>query len=144
MNLTNTIPQLTIEWHHETNTASDIIVVDTHKGPVLSYIAPTASAGTGPVWVKLSESGLANGKWAVDTLITNRGKQDILIPKSLAPGKYLVRGEIIALHESDVAYEKDPKRGAQFYMECVQINVTGGGSTVSFFFLVRCLADSTK
>jgi cellulase len=49
----------------------------------------------------------------------------------LAPGNYLVRSEIIALHEADAAYNVNPARGAQFYMECIQLQVTGNGGTVS-------------
>ncbi|EHK97353.1 putative endo-beta-1,4-glucanase D [Glarea lozoyensis 74030] len=121
--------KVTIEWHHDSNSASDDIIDSSHKGPVMAYIAPTASNGAGDVWVKLAEAGLSGGKWAVETLIANKGKHDVTIPAGLAPGKYLLRGEIIALHESDVAYNVNPARGAQFYMECIQINVTGAGAT---------------
>lgn len=37
----------------------------------------------------------ANGKWAVDNLIANRGKHDITLPASLSPGEYLIRDEIL-------------------------------------------------
>lgn len=45
------------------------------------------------------------------------------IPSCLAPGYYLVRHEIIALHAS-YAYP-----GAQFYPGCHQLKVTGSGTT---------------
>jgi cellulase len=95
------------------------------------YIAPTSSNGAGNVWVKLAEEGYdASTKlWAVDNLITNKGKHSFTLPSVLADGDYLIRGEIIALHEADAAYSANSARGAQFYMECVQITVTGGGST---------------
>jgi len=104
----------------------------------MAYLAPTASNGAGDVWVKIAEAGLdATGKtWAVDTLIKNRGKQEVTIPAGLASGKYLLRGELIGLHEGEVAYTANEARGAQFYMECVQINVVGTGTTVSFLDLV--------
>jgi cellulase len=79
---------------------------------------------------------LSGGTWAVDTLITNRGKHDVTIPAGLAPGKYLLRGEIIALHEADTAFNVNSARGAQFYMECIQINVTGAGATVRVFTIL--------
>lgn len=41
------------------------------------------------------------------------------VPKSLAPGNYLVRHELLALHQA-----KTP----QFYAECAQIEVTGSGT----------------
>jgi cellulase len=89
----------------------------------MTYIAPTKSNGAGNVWVKLAQDGYSasTGKWAVDTLIANKGKHSITIP-DLAAGEYLLRPEIIALHEGDRA------SGAQFYMECVQIKVTSAGA----------------
>lgn len=113
--------KITFEWHHNTNDASDDIIADSHKGPILTYIAPAASNGEGNVWLKLAEEGLSNGKWAVDNLIANRGKHSITLP-DLAAGEYLLRPEIIALHEGN------RQAGAQFYMECVQIKVTSSGS----------------
>lgn len=95
------------------------------------YIAPTASNGAGDVWVKLAEDGYDGSTWAVEKLIANKGKHDVTLPSTLADGDYLVRGEIIALHEADAAFNANPARGAQFYMECIQISVSGGGATVS-------------
>lgn len=94
------------------------------------YIAPTSSNGAGDVWVKLAEDGYDGSSWAVQKLIANKGKHDVTLPSTLADGDYLVRGEIIALHEADKAFNVDPVRGAQFYMECIQITVSGGGATV--------------
>lgn len=45
------------------------------------------------------------------------------MPTCIAPGNYLMRAEIIALHNAGSS------QGAQFYIGCAQINVTGGGST---------------
>lgn len=41
---------------------------------------------------------------------------------------YLIRAELIGLHEGDVSYKANPVRGAQFYPDCVQIEVTGDGT----------------
>jgi cellulase len=89
-------------------------------------------SGVGDGWFKISEAGYnANtGKWAVDDLIAADGYQDIRIPTCIPNGQYLLRAELIALHSAS-------NRGsAQFYMECAQINVTGGSggshATVSF------------
>jgi hypothetical protein len=41
---------------------------------------------------------------------------------------YLVRAEMIAFHEGEVSYLKNPKRGAQFYPNCVQLEVEGDGT----------------
>lgn len=94
-------------------------------------MAPTASNGAGNVWVKLAEEGYDGTTWAVTKLKTNNGQHSITLPSTLAAGDYLLRPEIIALHEADAAYNVNPARGAQFYMECVQIKVTGSGSIVS-------------
>lgn len=44
------------------------------------------------------------------------------VPKSLPSGDYLLRIEHIALHQASRA------GGAQFYISCAQVKVTGGGS----------------
>ncbi|KAK2752011.1 glycoside hydrolase family 61 protein [Colletotrichum kahawae] len=118
------------EWYH--NTRGDDIIDGSHKGPLSTYIAEyTEGDGTGAIWTKISEEKYANGKWPVDTLIANKGKSgEVTIPASLKPGKYLLRHEIIALHESDTTYAPNSARGAQFYPSCVQIEVSGSGSDV--------------
>lgn len=67
----------------------------------------------------------------IDNLIANNGWAYFNLPTCLAPGQYLMRIEIIALHS---AYSQG---GAQFYTSCAQLNVGGSGtlspsSTVSF------------
>ena len=44
------------------------------------------------------------------------------VPKSTPSGTYLVRGEHIGLHAASTS------GGAQFYIACGQVNVTGGGN----------------
>ena len=61
-------------------------------------------------------------KWASDTLIANNNSWTVTIPKDIAPGNYVLRHEIIALHQSENI------NGAQNYPQCVNIQVTGGGS----------------
>ncbi|PBP28067.1 Cellulose-binding protein [Diplocarpon rosae] len=121
--------KITLQWHHDNNLPTDDIIASSHKGPVMAYLAPTASEGAGDVWVKVAEDGYANGKWGVENLIAAKGKFDVTLPAQLAPGEYLLRGEIIALHEGDASYATNPGRGAQFYMECVQLKVAGTGTT---------------
>ena len=77
------------------------------------YIAPASSDGTGAAWTKLAESGYSHGKWAVEVLVANKGKHSVVLPSSLAPGDYLLRAEIIALHEADTNYLSNKDRGAQ-------------------------------
>lgn len=95
-------------------------------GPIIVYLAKVsdaASAGTsGLQWFKVAEAGLSNGVWAVDTMISNQGWHYFTMPTCVAPGDYLMRVELIALHN---AYSQG---GAQFYMECAQIRITGSGT----------------
>ncbi|KAG8696460.1 hypothetical protein FRC09_008505, partial [Ceratobasidium sp. 395] len=117
---------ITMEWSHDNR--GDDIVDPTHKGPVMVYLAPsTASNGAGAVWHKLFDQGFVNGQWATDKLIANGGHISIVVP-NLAAGEYLLRPEIIALHEGDTDFSTNPARGTQFYMECMQIKVVSSGS----------------
>lgn len=87
-----------------------------HKGPIISYLAKvpdaTQTTVTGLQWFKIAEAGFnaAKGTWAVDDLIAAGGKWNIKIPACIAPGQYLLRHELIALHSAG-SYP-----GAQFYV----------------------------
>ncbi|KAF2998197.1 hypothetical protein E8E13_004529 [Curvularia kusanoi] len=117
--------KITFQWHHndpQTSTDDkDEPIAASHKGPIMVYIAPAASNGEGAVWTKLAADGLTNGKWAVEDFMANKGQHSVTLP-GLAAGEYLIRPEIIALHEGNRA------KGAQFYNGCGQIKVTGSGS----------------
>lgn len=117
--------EITFQWHHNDPATvsgdADEPIAASHKGPVMVYIAPADSNGEGAVWTKVFEEGLSGGKWAVEKFIANKGQITITLP-DLAAGDYLIRPEIIALHEGN------RKAGAQFYNGCGQIKVTGSGS----------------
>ncbi|KAF9453606.1 lytic polysaccharide monooxygenase [Macrolepiota fuliginosa MF-IS2] len=113
--------KLTFEWYHDSR--NDDIIAVSHKGPVQVWIAPAA----GDNWTKLFSDGYSGGQWGVDKLIASHGKHSITIPQVPA-GDYLLRAEIVALHEADVAYATNSLRGAQNYMSCVQITIAAGGS----------------
>jgi hypothetical protein len=76
----------------------------TSTGPISYWLAKVdnaASAGTtGLQWFKVAHDGLANGKWAVDTMIANGGWHYFDMPTCVAPGDYLMRVELIALHSA--------------------------------------------
>ncbi|KAJ9134341.1 Glycoside hydrolase family 61 protein [Pleurostoma richardsiae] len=121
--------KLSFEWYH--NTRGDDIIDASHKGPIITYIAAfTETDGASGIWTKIAEDGYDGSEWAVDKLIANGGKNDFTLPSGLAAGKYLIRQEIIALHEADAAFNVNSARGAQFYPSCVQVEVTGSGSAV--------------
>ncbi|KZW01390.1 hypothetical protein EXIGLDRAFT_666401 [Exidia glandulosa HHB12029] len=130
---------VTTEWHHTLDSANTGDAADpidpSHLGPVMTYLAPVANATqtsvTGLQWFKIYEDGLtSDGKWGVQRMIANKGKVSFTIPSCIKAGDYFLRHELIALHAAS-SYP-----GAQLYMECAQIRITGGGSsspaTVSF------------
>lgn len=43
----------------------------------------------------------------------NVGKVDFKIPSNLAPGEYLMRVELVTLHEANDLYSQNPLRGVQ-------------------------------
>lgn len=125
-------------WGHEIGGAQypgdpDHPIAASHHGPIIVYLAKVdnaASTGTqGLKWFKVAESGLNGRTWAVDTMIANGGWHYFDLPSCVAPGQYLMRVEILALHEASRV------GGTQFYMECAQIQVTGSGSNTGSNFV---------
>ncbi|KAI0697879.1 glycoside hydrolase family 61 protein G [Cytidiella melzeri] len=132
--------QFTAEFHH---TSAGYVGPDpsdpldpTDKGPILAYMAAIPSATqtnvTGLKWFKIWQDGLTASprQWGSDRLFINQGNATFTIPSCIPAGQYLVRAEAISL----INAETYP--GAQFFMSCAQIEVTGGGhtqpATVSF------------
>ncbi|KAH3939352.1 hypothetical protein HBI56_012950 [Parastagonospora nodorum] len=125
----------TLTWRHTLTSGDNDIIDPSHKGPVMAYLKKVSDAktdsGVGGGWFKISQDAFDGSKWGVDRLIANKGVQTVKIPACIAPGQYLLRGELIALHSASSSM------GAQFYMECAQINIVGGSAdktpaTVSF------------
>lgn len=120
-----------VYWRHTLDSDSTDVIDASHKGPVMAYMKKVTDAatdtGVGEGWFKISEEGYdaATDTWAVTNLIAAGGTQSIDIPACIEDGQYLLRGEIIALHSASAA------QGAQFYMECAQINVTGGSGAAT-------------
>ncbi|KAL2759323.1 glycoside hydrolase family 61 protein, partial [Sodiomyces alcalophilus JCM 7366] len=105
---------------------------ESHKGPVIDMLAPCngdcANVDKSSLeFFKIQEVGLVSGAgvsgtWASDQLIANGNGWLVQIPESLAAGNYVLRHEIIAHHASG------QPNGAQNYPQCINIQVTGGGS----------------
>ncbi|KAG8686637.1 hypothetical protein FRC09_014004 [Ceratobasidium sp. 395] len=98
-----------------------------HDGPTIIYMAKVDNAatavGSSAGWFKVAQTGLVSKDyWGTDVMNKACGKVSFKIPSNIKPGNYLVRAEVIALHVAGSV------GGAQFYMSCYQINVTGGGS----------------
>jgi len=98
-------------------------------GPMLTYLAECPGSTCTGVnantlqWFKIDQAGLINGTvfagfWGDGQMIAQNSSWTTTIPKTVPSGNYLIRFETIALHSLP----------AQFYAECAQINITGGGS----------------
>ncbi|KAI9051673.1 hypothetical protein LZ554_004715 [Drepanopeziza brunnea f. sp. 'monogermtubi'] len=93
-----------------------------HKGPCSVYMKRVDSAitntGVGDGWFKVAFTGYdaATSKWCTETLREKSGIITFPIPNDLAGGYYLVRPELLSLHQAD----KSPPN-PQFYVGCAQI-----------------------
>ncbi|KAL4890947.1 glycoside hydrolase [Aspergillus ambiguus] len=105
---------------------------ESHHGPLINYLAPcngdcSQVDKTTLEFFKIEAEGLIDGssppgEWASDDMIANNNTAVTTIPASIANGNYVLRHELIALHS---AGNLD---GAQNYVQCINIEVTGGGS----------------
>ncbi|RAK81796.1 putative endo-1,4-beta-glucanase [Aspergillus fijiensis CBS 313.89] len=105
---------------------------DSHHGPVISYLANCGSScetvdKTTLEFFKIDGVGLVDesnppGIWGDDELIANNNSWLVEIPASIAPGYYVLRHELIALHGAG------SENGAQNYMQCFNLQVTGTGT----------------
>lgn len=98
-------------------------------GPVLTYVAncngncKTIAKGN-LKWTKIDQYGIdfSTQTWASGMLIANNNSWTTPVPSTLAPGQYVFRHEIIALHGASSL------DGAQNYPQCVNVQVTGSGT----------------
>ncbi|KZP26625.1 lytic polysaccharide monooxygenase [Athelia psychrophila] len=99
-----------------------------HPGVLNVYMAkaPSTVAGwapTGKVWFKVYQiSAVTDGGSTITFPSENLPGYTFTIPKTLPSGQYLIRSEHIAIHSASYY------GGAQFYLSCAQVTVTGGGS----------------
>ncbi|KAK3387510.1 glycosyl hydrolase family 61-domain-containing protein [Podospora didyma] len=101
-----------------------------HKGPVIDYLAncngPCQNVDkTKLKFFKISEVGLADaasGTWGASQLTNNNNSWSVRIPKDIAPGNYVLRHEIIALHAAGQS------NGAQNYPFCYSLAISSNGT----------------
>ncbi|KAI9933646.1 hypothetical protein ASPWEDRAFT_114704 [Aspergillus wentii DTO 134E9] len=104
---------------------------DSHHGPVISYLAncgescETVDKAT-LEFFKIDGVGLVDGTtvpgvWGDDQLIANNDSWMVKIPEEIAPGNYVLRHELIALHGAFA------EGGAQNYPQCFNLQITGSG-----------------
>jgi cellulase len=125
-----------------------------HNGPIINYIAPcngecffpreerwsdvwtktnddigdcTKLASSSLRWSKISQAAIVSpGVWVTDTLIKNKFRSSTVLPAKLAPGNYVIRHEIIALHAagSDNGAQFYPQVSLHSYISCGWTNST--------------------
>lgn len=105
--------------HYMANAGGDFASVDKfklkwNKIDQLGLIDPDHSWNT--------SAALPAGYYAADQLIMQGGRWDFQIPESIGPANYILRAETIAIHNSMI------KDGTQHYPQCINVEVTEGGS----------------
>ncbi|KAF2184265.1 lytic polysaccharide monooxygenase [Zopfia rhizophila CBS 207.26] len=122
---------LTFDWYKTMATRNILPIADSSGSITISETRLAMSLLTRITHEGLYEGGTP-GKWSTTSNIAkNHGQMNIRIPKALRAGQcrnYLFRAEMIGLYEGEVFFEENPIRGAQFYPNCVQIEVTGNGT----------------
>ncbi|KAF9450060.1 lytic polysaccharide monooxygenase [Macrolepiota fuliginosa MF-IS2] len=112
--------QITAKWNQWTH----------QEGPVTVYLAScggscTSANSNSLKWFKIAETGLKSGtvgagQWGNGDIVSTLS-YTATIPAALAAGEYLIRHELLALHQANTP---------QFYPECAQLIVTGGQGKV--------------
>lgn len=106
------------------------------QGPILVWMYKCSGAfsscdGSGNGWFKIDEAGFHGdgttvfldtevpSGWDIAKLVGGGKSWTSTIPSGLAAGNYLIRHELIALHQAN---------NPQWYAECAQLTVTGSGT----------------
>ncbi|KAF5093889.1 hypothetical protein D0Z03_002256 [Geotrichum reessii] len=100
---------------------------ESHKGPVMTYLANCGGDcrtvdPSSLSYFKIDHAGYENGEWISDKIIANNNSYSLTIPEDIAPGNYLIRHELLALHS---AFNE---LGAQFYPMCANLKISGSGT----------------
>ncbi|CAN8101607.1 unnamed protein product [Discula destructiva] len=79
--------------------------------------------GSGENWFKIYQDAPTVSSSGLSWASQNKPSIDIPIPSCVEDGEYLLRAEQIALHTAGTV------GGAQFYLSCAQISISGGTGT---------------
>lgn len=93
---------------------------------ILSCLYTTSLTVGSAVWFKIQESGRVgtSNVWASSPLEKDATREfKFNLPSCLQAGSYILRHEVLGLHAAHTLGE------AQFYPSCIQIKITGGGSS---------------
>ncbi|KAL0468824.1 glycosyl hydrolase family 61 domain-containing protein [Neurospora intermedia] len=128
---------VTVEMHQQPGDRSckSEAIGGAHWGPVQIYLSKDSDAsnadGSSGGWFRIFSdawSKKAGGRvgdddnWGTRDLDACCGRMDVPTPKDLSSGDYLLRAEALALHTAGQS------GGAQSYISCYQITVSGGSS----------------
>ena len=121
--------EITFEYRQWPDDPSKQSLAWGHMGPCAVYLKKvedaTTDGATGDGWFKLWDEGYdeSSGKWCTQKMIDNKGRISVTIPDSLAGGDYLVRPELLALH--NIAVKNQP----EYYLGCAQVHLSSSGSS---------------
>ncbi|KAF3928601.1 Endoglucanase-4 [Arthrobotrys entomopaga] len=127
-----------VEMHQQNGdrSCSNEAIGGAHYGPVIVYISKVSDSSTAVGdgdWYKIYEDGWApapgssvgdNDYWGTKDMNNCCGKVGVKIPSSIPSGDYLLRAEVIALHAASSG------GGAQPYVTCFQLTITGGSGSL--------------
>ncbi|KAI1480983.1 glycoside hydrolase family 61 protein [Daldinia eschscholtzii] len=136
---------------HAPISAGDVVHIqwngwpESHKGPVLDYLASCGEScetvdKDALQFFKINQVGLVDGSkapglWGSDQLIANNNSWMVEIPRQIQPGYYVLRTEIISLHNAS------NEIGAQNYPQCINLQITGDGTEAPLGVLGKKLYD---
>lgn len=117
---------MTFVWRWTANEPDAGSIDISHKGPCAVYMKKVESAikdpGHGDGWFKIYDYGHDDetNEWCTEKLIKAGGLLSVNLPSDLAGGYYLVRPELLSLHQA-FADDNNPTSQPQFYTGCAQI-----------------------
>jgi hypothetical protein len=121
---------LTFEFREYPDASQPSAIDPSHKGPCAVYMkyAPfllDTNQAAGPGWFKIFYDGYdsTTNKWCTEKLIDNNGHLSVPIPKDLLGGYYLIRPELLALHDASAS-----PPDTQFYAGCAQVFLKSSGT----------------
>jgi cellulase len=138
---------VTFTWHHEGSCGEGEEGWDcSHHGWTTTYMAPCNGDcknvdKTNLKFFKIHESALIDyrsgrfsdgskqgqvGYWGTDAIFYDNGnKQSVTIPKEIPSGNYVLRTEVVSIHNNGPVSER------QFWPQAFNIKVTGGDDSAS-------------
>lgn len=102
--------KVSLQFGH--NSAADDVVAASHVGPCNVYLAASKNGEKAPTdgWFKIYEENFKDGKWCTMRVKDGKGILEVPIPEGVAAGSYVMRSELLALHEGN------QKGKSQFYV----------------------------